>query len=323
MTALALMLAGAAAAATPFSFNADGTAIPLPPTQFALLYDDAANTMNPATPPERAATRRAVLERIEERRPKVKGAGPPLVLEQSDDLLAVGKASEAIDLLVPYSREREPDFQLMANLVRAYAQAGDWDAALRSYEFLLDASPPAIPPAAAWRAAVDKGYRLAWLRYQRDLVRNKPDAAGLKPIPFFPPKKERPDSLAIVQQLALDAPSDLFLLWSLAEETARAGDFRTAEQLFNRCANSGLTQPKALMARRAEVQDIVETLPKLKEEGLMLPAEDKPPPAPKGLFDLVDPVKFFALVGAFAVVAAGLLFLQVRSHRRKRRRSTH
>jgi hypothetical protein len=57
-------------------------------------------------------------------------------------------------------------------------------------------------------------------------------------------------------------------------------------------------------------------LPKLKEEEL-LPEKPKPP---KGLFDLVDPVKFFLLTGVFAAVAALLLFLQVRSHRRKRRR---
>jgi hypothetical protein len=314
---LALLFAsGLATATTPFSFDADGSAVPLTPTQFALLYDDASNTMNPATPPERAATRRAVLERIEARKPKLKGADKPLIVEQSDDLIAVGKATEAIDLLIPFSREREPDFRLMANLVRAYAQAGDWDAAMRSYEFLLDAPVPKAPPAAAWQAVVDKDYRIAWLRYQRNLVRNKPDAAGLQPIPLFPTGKERPDGLAIVQQLALDAPSDLFLLWSLAEVTAQAGDFRTAEQLLNRCANSGLTQPKALMARRSEMQDIVEKLPKLKEEEL-LPEKPKPP---KGLFDLVDPVKFFLLTGVFAAVAALLLFLQVRSHRRKRRR---
>jgi len=316
---MAFALSTLCLAAVPFSFDAEGRAIPFAPTQFALLYDDAGNTMNPATPPERAATRRAVLERIETRKPKLKD-GVPVVLEQSDDLLAVGKASEAIDLLAPYSREREPNFQLMANLVRAYAQAGDWDAAMRSYEFLLDAPMPTQPVAERWRAQLDKQYRLIWLRFQRDLVRNKPDAAGLKPIPFFKPGALPPDALAIVQQLALDSPSDLFLLWSLAEVSADTGDFRTAEQLFNRCANSGLTQPKALMARRAEIQDIVEKLPKLKEEAL-LPSGDTPPlAAPKGLFDLVDPVKFFVLSGVFIVVAGLLLMLQVRSHRRKRRR---
>jgi len=302
-----------------FEFANDGTAEPLSATNFSLAYDDRINAMNPATPPDRAKTRNALLKRIEERLPKASSLDVPTFRELTADLIRVGRAGEAIPLLIPKSREREPDYALMANLVQAYALSGDWDAALRNLEFLRDTEPPKDTAGQRWHAIIDSKYALIWLRYHRNIARDKTDAATLKPIPFFADGLP-PNAIAIVQQMALDAPTDIFLLWTLAEVNVRAGDYRTAEKLFDRCTNSGLTQPKALMARRAEVQDIVEKLPKPTEDALLPMGDPEPPPAPKGLFDLVNRTKFFALTGAFALIVVALFVLQVRASQRRRRR---
>lgn len=298
-----------------FKFAEDGTAEPLSPSNFSLLYDDRINTMNPATPPERAKTRIAALKRIEDNKTKPIPQSAEDALARSADLLMVGQPTEAIKLL--RSVESSPDFRLIANSVQAYALSNDWIGALENHEDPKGADASAVTPELRWRYSIEKKYKPMWLRYHRDLTRNKPDPTTLKPITLFGDGPLPVDAVAIVQQMALDAPTDIFLLWTLADVTARAGDYRTAERIFDRCTNSGLTQPKALMARRAEVQDLAAKLPKI-EDGALLPSVVPPPEPPKGLFDLINPTKFILLSGAFLVIAAVLLGLQIRAIRKRR-----
>jgi tetratricopeptide (TPR) repeat protein len=308
----------------PFTFAPDGTAQPLFPNTFSQAYNDRLALMKNDVPPaEQASARRESLKRIEEKLPQATKLNTEELLALTGEMLRANQAEQVLKLLVPRSLERTPDFRLMVNLVQAYALSGDWDSAYRNYErLILDAEPPRGAPESNWRASIDKKYTERWLFYHRKYPRGTTVQEALPPIPLFGTGPLPPDAVAIVQQMALDAPNDIFLLWALAETTAKVGDYRTAAKLFDRCTNSGLTQPKALMARRAEVLDIVDKLPKVQETALTMPTVEppSPPPAPKGLFDLIDPTKFYILGSAFVLIVVGLSALQIRAIRKRRRR---
>ena len=223
---------------SPFEFGPDGKPKALWPTQFDELYNDRIDTMNPATPKERAKTRVETLKRIEERKAQAAPPNPEFALAQSADLLAVGQTAEAIKLLRGF--DTPGDFRLQANTVQAHALSFDWLSAMENELYPKEAEASAVTPELRWRFSIEKQYTRIWLRYHLDLVRKKTDPATLKPIPLFGDGPLPAEAVAIAQQMALDAPTDNYLLWALAETNAKAGDYRTAAKLFDRCTNLSL-----------------------------------------------------------------------------------
>jgi tetratricopeptide (TPR) repeat protein len=107
--------------------------------------------------------RRAFLQRVQQRTQRRPHTGHEAAL-WAVDLLRLGQVDEALDLLSPYLRERQPDYFVVVVLGHIYAERGDWRTALRYHrEGLLDVQfPLQVPGLTAqqrnWWAQLDRDY---------------------------------------------------------------------------------------------------------------------------------------------------------------------
>lgn len=327
---------------TPFQVRPDGAAVELPfGTQSAgpfrqeltrLLNVGDANPARANNP-----DRKVVLDRIAARRAKPGPLPPAEAASLAADLLRVGRADEAVNLLGPLSRGRAPDFRVLANLAHVHAFRGEWADALRIHEGVRDFDdlPPDLgrttPEQWKWLRGVERTHYARWLLVHRQRAAAKPAPETEDVFPLFPVKfvneaghyepgalaaaeraKLPADAIAIVQQLVLWAPWDAGLYWLLAELYAADGRLREAAVIFDQCADSRQYSNRPIfMAHRTAVRDAVAKLPPEKTDDLA-PTSDPPTPPPAGEGRFL-PSRSAVILGSvvFAAVAAALLGLQI------------
>lgn len=265
--------------------------------------------------------------------------------DRAADLIRLGQLDDALNLLEPRTRDRAPDFRVLANLAHAFALRGDWaDAILKHHAAWLDSEFPAELPGTSpaqrkWLMRVEKDFYPKWLKAHRDQAAGKTpldaedvfplfdvrfvnDAGQYEPGKLAAAEKAKlpPDAIAIVQQLLLWAPTDTPLVWLLAELYAADGRVREADVLFDDLVrNRQFSNRKLLMAHRDAVRRAVAALPAATEvEQSFLPTEK-----PKKEATLEDIglsrnslIAFGAVFGGIAVLFLGL---QVRAMRRRAR----
>ncbi|OWK41844.1 tetratricopeptide repeat protein [Fimbriiglobus ruber] len=330
---------GPSGAAEELSFGSqfDGL-FPLRFTALANAADD-----NPARPDN--PDRRAVLARIAARKAAPGPAKPADLAALAADLLRVGRPDEALNLLAPRSRDRVPDFRVLANLAHVHARREEWGEAIRVHQAaVLDADMPddlagTTPDQRKWLKRVERVYYAKWLRAHRDRAAAPAavdredvfplfDATFVNDLGKYEPGKlsavERaklpPDAIAVVQQLLLWAPWDTGLYWLLGELYAAAGRLREADTIFNQCAfGRQYTNRAIFMAHRSAVREAVTKLP---PEVTVEAALADTPPLPTTDPDANLPSRGKVIAGAavFALVAVVFLGLQIRSVVRRWRR---
>lgn len=266
--------------------------------------------------------------------------------DRAADLIRLGRLDDALNLLEPRTRDRVPDFRILANLAHAYAARGDWADAIRKHgSAWLDAEFPAelpghSPAQVQWLKRVEKEFYPRWLKVHRDQADAKVPADAEDVLALFDVKyvngngqyepgqlagseraKIPPDAIAIVQQLLLWSPTDTQLLWLLAELYAAEGKLREAEVLFDDCAWSrSFSNRRILMAHREAVRRAVAALPAPAEEPVLI-ATDKPKKEAT-LEDIgLSRTSLIAFGAVFGGIAAVFLALQIRAIRRRRNRA--
>lgn len=334
----------------PFRVRGDGTAEELsfgfdPAGQFNLLMDRLADIGNPLRRLAENPPRAEVLARIARLRADPATARDPGRLAGlAADLIRTRQAEAAVNLLAPLSRERVPDFRVLATLAHAHAVRGEWAEAVRWHESArLDAEFPAALPGAtpaqrAWLRKVEFEPYKRWLQIHRREADEKMAPATEDVFPLFPVRfvndhgeyepghlaaaekaKLPADAVAIVQQLLLWDRDDTRLFWLLGELYAATDRLREAEAIFDQCASEArlYSNRKVLMEHRAAVKRAVAALPKLTAPADMplagtLPAvppaaggDGGPPPAKPG--DTVEDLG----VSRDTVYAVGAVFAAV------------
>lgn len=303
----------------PFAIKPDGTAeeLSFKPDKSGRFKQELTKYELILNPEKKSPERDGVLARL------AKDAPPA---DRAADLIRLGRLDDALNLLEPRTRDRVPDFRVLANLAHAYAVRGDYPDALRKHAAAwLDAEfPTELSGTTAaqlkWLRRVEKDYYPRWLKLHRDRSEKKGPTDAETVLPLFEGKPP-PDSIAITQQLLLWAPAETSLLWLLAELYAADGRVREAEVLYDDCAWSrSYSNRKLLMAHRDAVRRAVAALPPPAEDALLLPATPPAPKKPPTLEDIgLSETSLLAFGAVFGTLAVGLLALQIRSIRRRRR----
>lgn len=335
---------------TPFPVRADGTAEDLGfGTQsagpFRQLYAQRMNEADP-NPNRKNTDRQKVLERIATRTVKPNPT-PADSAALAADLIRVGRADDALNLLAPLSRSRVPDFRVMANLTHAHVVRGEWGAAVdRHQSALLDTEfpddlPGTTPEQRKWLQKVERQYYSRWLQVHRQRaaaklppdreevfplfdVRFVNDAGRYEPGNLAAAEKAKlpPDAVAVVQQLLLWAPWDAGLYWLLGELYAAEGRMREAKIVFDACAEGRqYSNRPTFMAHRTAVRDAEARLPPEKSADELPLLADEPPADPsKPAGDFLPSRDKLIVVGAvFGAIVLVLLALQFRAIGRRLR----
>jgi len=346
---------------SPFAIRPDGTAEELPYVpNFKSMLDDRLNAGNPKAPLEengKPTYRGRLVQRVETLWPSggftsripasVSGLSLDRQVDLAADMIRLGRADDAVALLQPRARDRNPDFKALVTLSQAYAARGEWDSAIQTHAdaFELAPRPVTLPGANAaqtkWVLEVEKGFVARWLALRKaEAASREPvethDLLGLFPVRFVNDKGEyqpgtlaaaekaklRPDAVAIVQQLLLWSPDDPRLLWLLAELTAAAGRLREAAEIFDQCTwGRGFTNRKKLMDHRTAVATAANAQPAPKSDDVPLET-DTPKPADKPATDdfLPSTTTILLVSVVFGGIVALLLALQLRAVLRRMRR---
>ncbi len=331
----------------PFDIKPDGTAAPLPLTQFLILYNDAAAGQFPIDPKnpgtfdwvptdDRSGVKvlagGGLMQRYAARHPKAAQLTGPDLAAYTATLIRLGGYNQAISRLTPEARSRTPNYLLLANLSHALALAAgtpaDWQTALSRFADALDCDPPTPPPGTTpeqlkWQMRVDRTHYRLWLRLSKEDAEKRPpvptqppdavfETADRKPIRFWESdeeaKKLPPDAVAVAQQLALWSPGDVKVLWTLGEVYLATGDVKAAVKVYEMCADGRkFGGPAVFRDNRAKALDLFAKLP---PDGPRAVEGDPQLDGRKGLFALVDPTTFYVVVGVFALAAAVMLVLQ-------------
>jgi hypothetical protein len=261
-----------------FELDADGYARPI---QYSGGFDIfmasygavGIRPRNPGDPPNQA--RAEYQQRVEARMNK-KGVGtlpPDQLAGLTSDLIRLGRADEALNILQPLARDpRRGGFLAYAHLAGAHAARGEWvDAhdqqqmAVRFSEFPTSFAR-LTRPQLAWLKRVERDYYLPFLAHRAEESRGRrPGDSRLKEDvdPIFPTsssskraeeplrfvsddgtyaagklaaaerKKLPPDAIAIVQQLLIWHPKDPRLHWLLGELYNANGDVESAAAILD------------------------------------------------------------------------------------------
>lgn len=344
----------------PFPIRQDGTAEPLtygfdPPGQMNFLISYLADMGKPTGDP--GPKRKEALARIQalQARP-ASSLSPAEVAGLAADLFRTRQVEEAINLLTPRTRDRSPDFRILASLAHMHAFRGDWAEAMRMHTTaLLDTEfpeelPGVTPEQRKWLKRVETEYYRKWLQIRLRETSERIPPEQEEVLPLFPVRfvneagvyepgqlaaaeraKLPPDAIAIVQQLILWHPDDARLHWLLGELYAADGRLREAEKIFDDAAwDRQYTNRKVLMDHRSAIKRAVELLPKPTESALEMPL-DLPPtavategktPDEESIEDLGITRRDLYLYGAlFGIVAVVMITFQVRAIVRRFRRS--
>lgn len=344
----------------PFPIRQDGTAEPLtygfdPPGQMNFLISYLADMGKPTGDP--GPKRKEALARIQalQARP-ASSLSPAEVAGLAADLFRTRQVEEAINLLTPRTRDRSPDFRILASLAHMHAFRGDWAEAMRMHTTaLLDTEfpeelPGVTPAQRNWLKRVETEYYRKWLQIRLRETSKRVPPEHEEVLPLFPVRfvneagvyepgqlaaaeraKLPPDAIAIVQQLILWHPDDARLHWLLGELYAADGRLREAEKIFDDAAwDRQYTNRKVLMDHRSAIKRAVELLPKPTESALEMPL-DLPPtavategktPEEESIEDLGITRRDLYLYGAlFGIVAVVMIAFQVRAIMRRFRRA--
>ena len=351
LLAASTLRAGVYSAAEPSGMRAgpDGRLVELPYVPpFKSYLEERLNAANPAMPEAANGVptfRGLIKQRIEAQSPNARRLPLPEQVAHAVDLIRVGRAADAVNLLQPRSRDRDPDYVALVTLAHAFAARGEWDEAVRCHGLaLFDAAPPptlpGVPPALTKRyLELEKTHYSRWLRLRQRESGQREGLADQDVLALFGVKwvneagiyepgklaaaeraKLPADAVAVVQQLLLWSPEDTRLLWLLAELYAADGQSREADQVFDQCTWARtFTNRRVLMDHRGKVRDLVARLPT--ESVDILPADtpvpDQPPAEVGNEWERLRP----RLIGAGAVLslfAVGLVALAIRSVLRRR-----
>lgn len=279
--------------------KADGTGEALPFQEFKRRLATLTNALDEKNNP---TDRQRILARIE----KAKGRDlPPLeTAALAADLLRVGKPDEALNRLKPKTRDRNPNYFVLATLGQVHAARGEWQQAIDYHTAALFDSemPPTVkglqPAQRDWQAKLDRDYVLHYyqLRKHEAAARPRPAPEAEEPDPLFPvPERNNPqppvrfvtsdggyepgnlspaekaklppDAIAVVQQLLLWFPGDTRLYWLLGELYAAEGELDAAQAIFNELvAARQYSNRKVLMDHRQVMMGAVEAKQKAEEQ---------------------------------------------------------
>lgn len=330
----------------PFDIKPDGTAKPLPDTQFLILFNDASAGLVPIDPKnpgtfdwvptdDRSGMKvqgsAVLLQRYAARHSKATQLAGSDLAAHTATLIRLGGHKQAMSLLTQETRSRNPNYLLVANLAHAHAAETDatsnWGTALTRLADAFDCEPPKVlsgtsPEQMKWQLGVDRKHYRLWLRLRKEQAEKKPlqatwlpdavfETADRQPIRFWESDAEAqklpPDAVAVAQQLALWSPGNEKLLWTLGEVYLATGDVKAAVKVYEMCEGRKFTAPVVLRDNRARALDLFAKLP---QDGPRAVEGDPQLDGKKGLFGLVDPTTFYVVVGLFAVAATILLALQ-------------
>ncbi len=313
----------------PFNVDAKGQVNPLPQQQFLILLAERLSglvpakqselgtldwfaTMNDDDQPIWRANYSAKLQQWRAvRTPKEKQLRGNDLASHAVVLLHLGGANQALELLQPELRSRQPNYWAVSNLVHVHAERGEWDIAFNRIQQLEDIDD--VPPLAghtkeqiAWLKAVNAGPYRSLLQHRQKEMRHRTPLEELKPdVLDFGTLSS--GAIAVVQQLCLWSPTDARLLWLLAELHLQAGHIREANELFQLLADGRkFNGPKQFQESRRNAMDEFAKLPK------DLPV-DAPGPENLGVFDVVRQPMFWPIVSGFALIVIGLVILQLRA----------
>lgn len=301
LVAAPALRAGIYSAAEPSGMRAgpDGRLVELPYVPaFKSFLEERLNAANPATPDRVNGinTFRGLLKQRVEAPPA--GRLPvPQQVARAVDLIRIGRAGDAVNLLEARTRDRDPDFVAVVTLAHAYAAKGDWGEAVRCHSLAaIDAQPPSqlpgvLPELTKRYVEIEKTHYPRWLQLRQRESGQREGLSEQDVLPLFGPTAQNPaqtpvkwvnesgryepgklaageraklppDAVAVVQQLLLWSPDDTRLLWLLAELYAANGQLREADQVFDQCTwGRNFTNRKLLMDHRAIVRDLVAALP--------------------------------------------------------------
>jgi tetratricopeptide (TPR) repeat protein len=260
----------------------------------------------------------------------------------SEYLIRLGDYEKAVELLEPLAAQERSNFMVAANLATAHQFAGRLDRALRYLEQVSDMWPDEWPgwskEQLAWYRRAEKFHlRLVRLRYRESLGGRGQTAEHLDdmfgddkgPVRFVGDKgkyeagniaaaeKARlpADAVAVVQQLLVWLPQDRRLLWQLGELYNASDDVSAAAQYFESLVWTYRYDAPELKEHR---QIVKAALP---EPEPVSPGPVKATPAPdtEKSAPLPDTSRFVVIGAIAAVLIAGLIYLQVREGRRRRR----
>ena len=295
--------AGVYSAAEPSGMRAGpgGTLVELPYVPpFKSFLEERLNAASPRTPDAVAgvATFRGLLkQRVEAQSANARRLPLPQQVAHAVDLIRVGRAADAVNLLEPRTRDRDPDFVAVVTLAHAHAARGDFGEAIRCHSLAtFDAQPPSqlpgvLPELTARYVELEKTHYARWLQLRQREFGQREGLADQEVLPLFGPTtlnptrtpvkwvnesggygtgklaaaeraKLPPDAVAVVQQLLLWSPDDTRLLWLLAELYVADGQLREADQVFDQCTwGRNFTNRRVLMEHRGIVKDLVAALP--------------------------------------------------------------
>jgi tetratricopeptide (TPR) repeat protein len=265
--------------------------------------------------------------------------------------LRLGQTDDAIAILAPRGRDRQPDFRILANLAHVHAARGEWRDALDWHLNCFDLTeiPDDLPGTTAeqrqWLKKMELQFYRRWLMVHNERRQSNALPADFDIFPLFDAKfvndegvyqagvlsaversKLPPDAVAIVQQLVLWAPWDTDLYWLLGELYAAEGRLREAEIIFNQCADGRqFANRKVFMAHRGAIRDAVAALPpetnptdaplfstQPSEESVQQAGESSLPSLPAVLI----------AAAVFLSLACLLMILQIRAMRRRQKLPT-
>jgi len=291
---------------TPFSVDAEGNLkeliyVPV----FKSMLDDRFNGLNPAgvmTLDGRTTFRGDYRKRLAD----LPATDP---LGRSAAQLRLGMFDDAINLLQPQSRSRNPSYALLMNLAHAHTGRGEFDEAIRTHAAaLFDTEPPAELPGYTTATTprivrLEREIYVKRLRQRRNEASRRtdvetqqtPDLFGTTESPMawsnaegkYEPGVLQPleraklpkDAVAVVQQLLLWSPEDTPLLWLLAELYTAEGRFREAEQVFDQLTwGRNFTNRKTLMEHRTAVREAAAKMPAENDDQLLPDTATPPPP---------------------------------------------
>jgi tetratricopeptide (TPR) repeat protein len=259
----------------------------------------------------------------------------------SEYLIRLRQFEEAVELLTPTAAQERRNFMVFANLASAHQLAGRLDRALSYLQQAKDVWPAEWPgfdkDQLRWFSLAEKYHlKLVRLRY-REAIRQgntRKPSEGLdnlfgddgNPVRFVgesgnyePGKiaaKDRaklpPEAIAVVQQLLIWFPEDTRLIWLLGELYNADGDVNSAYFLVDKCVWGRRYSDSELTRHRQLLYDEKSRLAQVAAESSGDTATSQPGWLP-------DRRKLIIVGGAAALVVAGLVYLQIRELRRRRK----
>jgi tetratricopeptide (TPR) repeat protein len=263
----------------------------------------------------------------------------------SEYLIRLGQYEKAVEVLTPTAAQERRNFMVFANLATANQYAGRLDRAIGYLPTVRDIWPQEWPGLSKeqleWYRRVEKYHLdLAKLRYREIAGGAKPpnsldnlfgtvrfvgESGQYEAGTLAAKEREKlpKDALAIVQQLQMWLPEDTRLYWLIGELYNAEGDVEAAAKIFDDCVwgrrfdNTELREHLKIVQAAKPKAGPLEFEPRAASSGQKAEPKDldaRPSWLPE--------TKQLILVGGVAgLLVLGLVYLQVREFRRRRKQS--